>query len=67
MPVRGMWKEIFNSDDLSYGGSGQQNPGLQHTSPVKYHNKDYSLALTLPPLAISIFKVSEEQTEFELE
>ncbi len=67
VPVRGTWKEIFNSDNLKYGGSGQVNQGIQYTSPVKYHNKDYSLAVTLPPLGISIFKLDEEQTEFELE
>jgi 1,4-alpha-glucan branching enzyme len=67
VPIRGTWKEIFNSDDLKYGGSGQLNQGLQHTSPVKYHHKDYSLALSLPPLGISILKLKEEQTEFALE
>ncbi len=66
VPVRGTWKEIFNSDNLKYGGSGQLNLGLVHTPPVKYHGKDYSLAVTLPPLGISIFKLNEEQTEFEL-
>jgi len=66
VPVRGTWKEIFNSDDLKYSGSGQLNAGLQHTAPVKYHNKDYSLAIMLPPLGSSIFKLHEEQTEFEL-
>jgi 1,4-alpha-glucan branching enzyme len=67
VPVRGTWKEVFNSDDSKYGGSGQLNDGLQRTLPVKYHNKDYSLAVSLPPLGISIFKLHEEQTEFELE
>jgi len=67
VPVRGTWKEVFNSDNLKYGGSGQLNLSLLHTPPVKYHGKDYSLAVTLPPLGISIFKLNEEQTEFELE
>jgi len=66
VPVRGTWKEVFNSDDLKYGGSGQLNVGLLHTTPVKYHGKDYSLSLTLPPLAISVFRLHEEQTEFAL-
>ncbi|MBS1488753.1 MAG: 1,4-alpha-glucan branching protein GlgB [Bacteroidetes bacterium] len=67
VPTRGSWKEVFNSDDLKYGGSGQLNTGLQFTSPVKYHNKDYSLCITLPPLAISVMKLHEEKNEFELE
>src|SRR6267154_1350945 len=64
VPVRGTWKEVFSSDNLKYGGSGQLNIGLLHTPPVKYHGKDYSLAITLPPLGISVFKLNEEQTEF---
>ena len=67
VPVRGTWKEVFNSDDFKYGGSGQLNLGLIRTPPVKYHGKDYSLVVALPPLGISIFKLNEEQTEFELE
>jgi 1,4-alpha-glucan branching enzyme len=67
VPVRGTWKEIFNSDNLKYAGSGQLNLGLLHTPPVKYHGKDYSLVVTLPPLGMSIFKLNEEQTEFDLE
>lgn len=67
VPLRGSWKEVFNSDDLKYGGSGLLNHELQFTSPVKYHNKDYSLSIKLPPLAISILKLNEEKSEFELE
>jgi 1,4-alpha-glucan branching enzyme len=66
VPVRGTWKEVFNSDDVKYCGGGNLNPGLQQTSPVKYHGKDYSLSLTLPPLGISVFKLNEELTEFQL-
>jgi 1,4-alpha-glucan branching enzyme len=67
VPFRGTWKEIFNSDDAKYGGSGILNSGLHHTSPVKFHSKDYSISITLPPLGISVFKLNEEQAEFEIE
>ncbi len=67
VPFRGTWKEVFNSDDLKYGGSGQLNSNLQTTSPVKFHGKDYSLSITIPPLAISVFKLNQELAEFELE
>ncbi len=66
VPTRGSWKEIFNSDDLKYSGSGVLNQGLMNTSPVKYHGKDYSVAFTLPPLAVSILKLHEEVKEFEI-
>jgi 1,4-alpha-glucan branching enzyme len=67
VPVRGTWYEVFNSDDLKYGGSGVLNPGLLYTTPVKYHNNDYSVSVTLPPLGISILKLKEEIAEFEIE
>ncbi len=66
VPTRGSWKEIFNSDELKYGGSGVLNQALMNTSPVKYHGKDYSVAFTLPPLAVSILKLYEEVKEFEI-
>ncbi len=67
VPFRGTWQEILNSDDLKYGGSGVLNQGYLHTSPVKYHSKDNSVSMTLSPLSISILKLHEEVTEFELE
>jgi 1,4-alpha-glucan branching enzyme len=66
VPIRGSWKEIFNTDDLKYNGSGVLNQGLLITKPVKYHNKSYSFTVTVPPLAVAIFKLNEEEAEFEL-
>ncbi len=66
VPTRGFWKEVFNSDDLKYGGSGLLNQTLMNTSPVKYHGKDYSVTFSLPPLGISVLKLHEEVKEFEI-
>jgi 1,4-alpha-glucan branching enzyme len=66
VPTRGSWKEVFNSDDPAYGGSGLLNQALIMTSPVKYHGKDYSVSFTLPPLAVSVLKLHEEINEFEI-
>ncbi|MBT1701819.1 1,4-alpha-glucan branching protein GlgB [Chryseosolibacter indicus] len=67
VPYRGMWKEAFNSDNSRYGGSDVLNAGLLSTSPVKYHGGDYSISLTLPPLAVSVLKLEKEITEFDLQ
>ena len=67
VPYRGEWKELFNSDNMKYGGSGVLNQGLFFTTPVKYHGSDYSVSITLPPLGISILKLERELVEFELE
>lgn len=64
--IRGYWKEVFNSDNARYGGSGLLNQGQIATSPVKYHGRDYSISLSLPPLGISVFKLEKEVGEFEL-
>ena len=67
VPYRGYWKEVLNSDDREYGGSGILNTGLSMTSPVKYHGRDFSITLTLPPLAVSVLKCEREVAEFEFD
>jgi len=59
VPLGGQWKEILNSDAKDYGGSGQGNMGFVDAAPLSFYGKfDYSLSVTLPPLAIVIFKPS---------
>jgi 1,4-alpha-glucan branching enzyme len=67
VPYRGQWREVFNSDDRRFGGSGVLNQGSLVTSPVKFHGRDYSISLHLPPLAVSILKLEKEVSEFELQ
>ena len=66
VPFRGQWKEFYNSDDSRYGGSGVRNHGLLMTSPVKLHQQDYSVSLTLPPLGMVVLKLEREVNEFDL-
>jgi len=66
VPVKGTWKEIFNSDNQKYGGSGVINQTLLSTSPVKYHGKDYSFTFTLAPLSCTVLKLNEEDAQFEI-
>jgi 1,4-alpha-glucan branching enzyme len=63
---RGIWKEVFNTDDLKYWGSGILNQSPISTSPVKYHGKDFSVAVTLPPLGMTVLKLEKEELEFDL-
>jgi 1,4-alpha-glucan branching enzyme len=53
----GIWEEILNSDAPLYGGSGMGNCGEARATPVAAHGHYHSLNLTLPPLAIIVFKV----------
>jgi 1,4-alpha-glucan branching enzyme len=52
VPVKGVWKEILNSDAELYGGSGQGNLGGVEASPIGTHGHPFSLTLSLPPLAV---------------
>ena len=67
VPTRGHWRELFNSDDIKYGGSGILNQGKIITMPVKYHGFDYSVSLSLPPLGVTVLELVEEVTEFSLQ
>ncbi len=48
-------KQVFNSDDTKYGGSGL---GKKTVKPVKkeMHGRAYSFKTILPPLSVQIFK-----------
>ncbi len=59
-PHGGWWQEVLNSDAEHYGGSGQGNLGGVDASPVSYHGQFHSLNVTLPPLALTIFKHAGE-------
>ena len=50
VPEPGCYKEVFNSDEARWGGSGQMNTDVYLTQPVAWHNHHQSLDLRLPPL-----------------
>lgn len=56
VPRNGFWKEILNSDSIYYGGSNIGNLGGKEAEEVKMHNRNYSLKLNLPPLAVLYLK-----------
>jgi 1,4-alpha-glucan branching enzyme len=56
VPGPGYWRELLNSDARDYGGSGIGNFGGQDAAPTGAHGRPNSLYLSLPPLAITIFK-----------
>jgi 1,4-alpha-glucan branching enzyme len=52
----GVYEEVLNSDDLSFGGSDVLNGINIETYPIPVHGKSHSLVLTLPPLGITVLK-----------
>ncbi len=55
VPLPGFWREFLNSDASDYGGSGQGNLGGVEAELGTSHGRQYSLNLTLPPLAVLFF------------
>ena len=61
-PVAGTYKEILNSDDAAFGGSG-----TVHNKPVRTHKKpmhgfEQSITITLPPMSTLYFEVPAKRT-----
>ena len=48
VPEAGRWREVLNSDDLAFGGSGVIN-GSAMSDDVSTHGFDQSIAVTIPP------------------
>ncbi len=60
-PCGGFWREIMNSDAPLYGGSGQGNMGGVEAAPLPLHGRSWSLNITLPPLAIVVFRPGDRE------
>jgi 1,4-alpha-glucan branching enzyme len=56
LPGGGIWREVLNSDSEYYGGSNLGNPYPLQAEQGRWMNRDWSVALTLPPLAALILR-----------
>lgn len=52
VPAQGAYVEVFNSDAKEYGGSGVTNAGSLLTEDFPYHNRSYSITLTIPRICL---------------
>lgn len=55
VPKKGRYLEVLNSDDTIFGGSGVKNSEV-FGEDIKFHGRDYSISLRLPPLGIIFLK-----------
>ena len=55
VPFAGKYKEIFNSDDEKYGGTGVINKRVKSSKEKECDFRDNSIKINIPPLGISIF------------
>ena len=56
VPRAAGYTELINSDLEIYGGGGVKNPEHIELIAEAWHNQEYSIALTLPPLAALILQ-----------
>ena len=58
---KGKYKEILNSDEERFGGSGFVNSRVKATKKVKTDGRPDSITIKLAPLSVAIFKFSPVQ------
>ena len=57
LPKKGKLTQIFNSDETQYGGSGVTNAKAIKIDAAPWNGRDFSAALVLPPLGVTVFKI----------
>lgn len=58
VPLPGKYKEIFNSDNVEFGGSGHGNRRLKNSKPVVWDGREDSISIEVPPLGVCIYQYS---------
>ena len=61
-PVAGSYKEILNSDDEEFGGSGAVHNKSVRTHKKPLHGFEQSITITLPPMSTLYFEVPAKRT-----
>ncbi|MGB1252341.1 MAG: 1,4-alpha-glucan branching protein GlgB, partial [Candidatus Promineifilaceae bacterium] len=59
VPASGSYRELLNSDDAKYGGSGITNDALLKAEDKAWRGQPCSIQLTLPPLGAVYLKLEE--------
>ncbi len=63
VPFHGKYKEIFNSEDASFGGSGIGNPRVKTSKRAECDERDFSIIIDLAPLGVQIFTCTPVKEE----
>ncbi|UOR14019.1 1,4-alpha-glucan branching protein GlgB [Halobacillus amylolyticus] len=60
VPKNGTYKEIFTSDAVHFGGSGQSNGLTLEAITEPWQGQDQHIEMTIPPLAVSFLKCTSK-------
>ncbi len=56
VPYDGTYEQVFSTDDLKFGGSGEVDNGKIKAKEFAMHGYDYSITLNIPGLSVMYFK-----------
>ena len=56
VPQKGMYEEIFNSDDVEFGGSGKAGRSFYKSEDKPWHGMEQSVSISVPPIGGIILK-----------
>ena len=56
VPYYGKYKEVLNTDDERYGGTGIVNNRVKRSREVEWDDRPYSVTINLAPLSLSILR-----------
>jgi 1,4-alpha-glucan branching enzyme len=63
VPRGGVYAEVFNTDSAMFGGSNMGNMGETFGHDHSSHGRPASISITLPPLAVVVFKPTPVKVE----
>ena len=63
VPFAGKYKEILNSDDVRFGGSGMVNPRVKTSKKEEWDARENSIVINLAPLSVCVFQCTPEPKE----
>ncbi|MDY3920472.1 MAG: 1,4-alpha-glucan branching protein GlgB [Candidatus Limivivens sp.] len=67
VPYAGKYKEIFNSDQAEFGGSGVLNPRVKQSKKEEADDRPNSITINIPPLGMSVFSYIKPAVKNETE
>ncbi len=61
VPYKGKYKEIFNSDDIKFGGAGRVNKHIKKSIDKAVDGQAQGIRISLPPLGMVVFEYKKEE------
>ena len=63
VPFSGKYKEIFSTDDIDFGGKGNNNPRVKRSKEDECDGRRYSIRINVPALSVSVFSCTYFEPE----